>query len=277
MTKTKNITRKCIVMVAFLLASATTLGMTITEKQKQLNADLSQIIRSYSFTPSEKIEAIKNLLKQGARPDETDVENATEAFRFMQEPQPEIVKLLLQYGAPVPKKLLLFYRPSELNGPEITKYLTLFAPKELLINEYLNFPTEAHDFIAWLKIGSPTDKLQRGTLLKFTAIAFIMPQLTEEFKALLALLKPADFSKVFTQKTIQDALMTRNVKGFELLLPFIAKNKDLVNILRDELKDIDDQIFVEKIRTVIKNETGKPSTGKGDMMFHFSGKRKFSE
>lgn len=158
------------------------------------------------------------------------------------------------------------------NNSIIQLFLSYLTKQKLLY--YANsiskqVPQNMKDFIIWLQNGSSLQNLSPETIKTFARIAFKMRNFNDEFSQLLLMLKPEDLHEVFTQTVIHDALMSHNLKGFELLLPVIAKDRGLVNIIRDELYDVDDQVFVEKIRTLIKNETGKPSTGKGDIAFHF--------
>lgn len=183
------------------------------------------------------------------------------------------IQSLLNLNIPVSTHLLK--RSIYGNKPKITKLLLQYSDESLLnrldINDF-DLPEDdvlVH-FVLWLNSGARTQTLNHEGVNAFTGQAFTMPKLTEEFSQLLPLVKHEELHEVFTQAIIHDALMSHNLKGFELLLPVIAKDRKLVNIIRNELDVVDDQMFVEKIRTLIKNETGKPSTRKGDIKFNFS-------
>lgn len=196
-------------------------------------------------------------------------------FNALEEGSPESIHVILNTN-PAIKIGHIAAALNSSNRSTFELLLRYMTKKKLLkYADKYDAPQNIQDVAMWIQNGSSLQNLSPETIRAFVSTFFKMKNFNDELAQLLPLLKPKDFKKVFTQSLIRDALTIRNIKGFELLLPFIAQDRDLVNILRGELNNMNDreynQAFIEKIQTLIKNETGKlPSTKKGDIKFNFS-------
>lgn len=193
----------------------------------------------------------------------------------------DIVKILLEKGALVEPDSI--YEPSRKGHKTLVTLLFPYADRSVLLDivkdhpQTMNIlPPDMQEYITWIQNKSKFDTLSKKDALKFAAIAFTMPAFSNEFQKLLPYFTTAKDFEIFTQTLIHNALMTRNIEGFKLLLPHMAHNRDWVNILRDELKHIEanidpmqDKSFIDKIRNLIKQETGRPGFNKGDAKFTF--------
>lgn len=181
----------------------------------------------------------------------------------------EAVEMLLssKNAPPVSEEMLTNAR----RRPEIMALLTSFVSKQDLMKLTRGIEKNTEDFIVWLKNGALTNKLSHDDIQRFAVVAFTIPSVLDTFEILLPLLvKPEDFA-VFTPNIIKRGLIAHNLKAFELLLPKIAHDKDVVGMIREQAQDFLDQDFAHKILDLIKFETRKPIKRKGeDIKFSFA-------
>lgn len=96
-------------------------------------------------------------------------------------------------------------------------------------------------FIHWVKAGAPQKSLNKNNASYFALISFAMPQFTYEFEIAFNFLvkNNLDYSKLFTDGAIQNALLTQNIKAFEILIKQAKKdgNDALINEISVQVRD----------------------------------------
>lgn len=164
----------------------------------------------------------------------------------------KVVKLLLEYGAKVDEKdnhgRTAFEWAHDFGQKNIFKPLILYANKEMLkeypINKLDYLDKNMRDFILWLHSDSPRQQLKEDAP-RFAPMVFAMPHFVEEFEGMMPFLGKNDFETIFTAQDIQNAIMTKNINGFKILIDQAVKNnyEDLLKLITQEIRNAPETKF----------------------------------
>lgn len=163
-------------------------------------------------------------------------------------------RLLLEYGATVDEKdntgktALIYASERPMTAPMATNLLILFANKETLTS----FPQQRRTmlssimeaFIDWIEHGAPPTSLDKNAG-RFALASFAMPHFIDEFKMtfnfLVKNMVDFDYSKLFNTypEVIKDALFTRNIKAFEVLIRQAKKDgkNELIKVISTQVSN----------------------------------------
>ena len=184
------------------------------------------------------------LINKGADSNAIDKQGRTVLMWAVQGGHDGVIKYLVELGADITiKDKLLKIALDHAKTRNILVLLMLHSHKDALIayewdKAKLNMlDVNMRDFISWLKKSSPRETLEKDAP-RFAPIVFAMPHFVKEFESMMPFLGKKDFETIFTAEDIKNAIMTRNTKGFEILIDQAAKNnyENLLKLIDQEIK-----------------------------------------
>jgi hypothetical protein len=190
---------------------------------------------------NDKIEVIKLLLAQDPKPNLEVVEKSSDGATrsalgaAIQMGNREVITLLLRFAK--------------------IATLEILNPVFLRLRDTEPEEKDLKDFILWIQ-GKQVNVSDKD-MHRFAAIAFTMPDAQSQFKESLLFIRKGDFSNVFTSAVIKNALMTRNIEGFTLLLEKASQNDVLVKNIKDELKTYEQNYGNVKFADALKKMLNK--------------------
>lgn len=213
-------------------------------------------------------DVVELLLEHGANVNEKDEDGWTALIYAAVNDYKDVVELLLKHGANVKEKNNLgktaLILVAQYDKENIIKILMLFADKDALraLRGFWKnlLDQDMYDLIAWLN--DARKNLQNGDAARFAPVVFAMPHFVEKFQTLFKLLDK-DYTQIFTADVIQNALLTQNMKAFEILIDQARtdKNNDLLKLIRDEVNHTDKTKFNADFLANLKLLFGTKITG----------------
>lgn len=241
-------------------------GANINEKDKN-----GMSVLMYS-TIKGHLDIFKLLLEHGAKIDDKDKNGWTPLMYAVRGGLGEDkAKLLLEQGAKIDEKndrgktalmiaadqvreIFQEYQEDAARGyrrefpkfyTDAINFLLLFSDKANLKVFSLQYgillSQDMQDFIDWILGGSQQTSLDENNAPRFAQISFAMPHFTREFEMAFNFLveNNIDYSKIFTDKIIQNALLTQNIKTLEILIKQAEKDEhyDLIKAISAQVRD----------------------------------------
>lgn len=202
-----------------------------------------------------KEEVVKLLLEYDAEVDGKGKNGGTALIWAASQGHMKVVKILIEHGAKVNEqdnkgKTALICAVGKKHN-DVAKLLFMYADKETLEKypryELVLLDKNVRNYIFWILTGSLRKNLVKDAL-QFAPIAFAMPHFVDEFESMLPFVHQHDYSKIFTAEPIQNALMTKNLKAFEILIAQAQKdgNNNLIKSITNEVNNFDRTKFNAK-------------------------------